>query len=638
MRRRWFDRRAVFAGANTLAFLAAAWTLGQDAPQPANKQHVPAPDARKKAEALVRELYAGEYARASKDPAEKARLAATLLLEGKDTTDDPAGRYVLFCEARDLAAQAGDAPTALQAVLELAQDFALGPDDVSAMKVRALETAAAAPGSAESSRAVVDAALILLDEATAADNYDATLRLVATAEAAARKLKSVPLVLSIRRRGQEVHALRADYAQVKPYADTLRQNPGDPRANRELGKYQAFTKGNWAKALPLLAKADDATLKPLAQTDLARPRDAGAQADLARAWAGAADAASGPAKTQMLLRSYHWYQQALPRLRGPAHAAAARRMQAITDLLPPEYRAGELATEIRRLEGHRGPVFGVAFAPDGRKALSGGADGSVRLWDTHTGKELRRFDGHAGPVWAVVYSPDGRRALSGGFDARVRLWELASGREVRRFDGHTDYVRGVAFAPDGRRVLSGGDDRTVRLWDADTGKELRCLRGHDHYVFGVALSGDGGRALSASLDRTVRLWDVEKGEEIRRFTGHTDTVLGVAFCPDGRHALSASTDRTLRLWDLETAQAVRVFRGHKGYVHAVAVAPDGRRALSAGQDHSVRLWDVDTGEEVQRLDGHTDMVWSVAFSGDGRFGLSASHDATVRLWGAAKRQ
>ncbi len=40
------------------------------------------------------------------------------------------------------------------------------------------------------------------------------------------------------------------------------------------------------------------------------------------------------------------------------------------------------------------PIFeiaGVAISPDGAWALSGSWDGTVRLWDTVTGKEIRSF-------------------------------------------------------------------------------------------------------------------------------------------------------------------------------------------------------------------------------------------------------
>ncbi|WP_409991668.1 hypothetical protein [Plasticicumulans sp.] len=35
----------------------------------------------------------------------------------------------------------------------------------------------------------------------------------------------------------------------------------------------------------------------------------------------------------------------------------------------------------------------VAFAPSGGQVLTGGADGSARLWDAASGRELRRFEG-----------------------------------------------------------------------------------------------------------------------------------------------------------------------------------------------------------------------------------------------------
>ena len=87
---------------------------------------------------------------------------------------------------------------------------------------------------------------------------------------------------------------------------------------------------------------------------------------------------------------------------------------------------------------------------DGRRALSGSDDKTLRLWDLETGAELRRFEGHEGGVSSVTVLADGRRALSGSGDKTLRLWDLETGAELRRFEGHEE--RGQQRDGAGRRT------------------------------------------------------------------------------------------------------------------------------------------------------------------------------------------
>ena len=69
-------------------------------------------------------------------------------------------------------------------------------------------------------------------------------------------------------------------------------------------------------------------------------------------------------------------------------------------------------------------MISVAFSPDGKQALSGSDDNTLRLWKVNTGKNIRTFSGHSDWVWSVAFSPDGNYALSGSFDKTLRLWDL----------------------------------------------------------------------------------------------------------------------------------------------------------------------------------------------------------------------
>ena len=92
----------------------------------------------------------------------------------------------------------------------------------------------------------------------------------------------------------------------------------------------------------------------------------------------------------------------------------------------------------------------VAISPDGRCALSGSFDHTLKLWDLATGSVLKTFSGPNDVIFCVAISPDGRSAISGGVESTLSLWDLNLGRESKTLSGHTDMVLSLALSPDGR--------------------------------------------------------------------------------------------------------------------------------------------------------------------------------------------
>src|ERR1039458_9510671 len=66
----------------------------------------------------------------------------------------------------------------------------------------------------------------------------------------------------------------------------------------------------------------------------------------------------------------------------------------------------------RILEGHTLWVTAVALSRDGKRAVSGSYDHTLRVWDMEGNQPPRVLEGHTGLVYAVALSADGKRAVS----------------------------------------------------------------------------------------------------------------------------------------------------------------------------------------------------------------------------------
>ncbi len=284
------------------------------------------------------------------------------------------------------------------------------------------------------------------------------------------------------------------------------------------------------------------------------------------------------------------------------------------------------------LKGHKDYVLSVAFSPDGETIVSGGSDGTVRLWDCAGNALLAPLTGHKGSVSSVAFSPDGQTIVSGGMDGTVRLWDSAGNPLLAPFTGHEGSVSSVAFSPDGQIIVSGGWDGTVRLWDCAGKALLAPLTGHKGYVLSVAFSPDSQTIVSGGTDGTVRLWDLAGNALLAPFIGHKGYVLSVAFSPDGQTIVSGGTDGTVRLWDLAGKALGAPFQRHERPVSSVAFSRNGQTIVSGGLDGTVRLWDLAGNPLLALFQGHENYVFSVAFSPDGQIIVSGGWDGTVRLW------
>jgi WD40 repeat protein/serine/threonine protein kinase/tetratricopeptide (TPR) repeat protein len=282
---------------------------------------------------------------------------------------------------------------------------------------------------------------------------------------------------------------------------------------------------------------------------------------------------------------------------------------------------------------------------------------SAPLWDATSGQALHPQP-FGGPVWAVAFSPDGRKLVTGGgtfqkeretdvlgrlgrmgrpgfgldpFNRRERrepggvahLWDTVKGEHLRAFP-HDNAVLAVAFSPDGRHVLTGSADRTARFWDVVTGRQVGKALAHDGLVLAVSYSPDGRLFVTCSqksaTQGTVQLWSTATGQPLGQPLPHSRVVLAAAFSPDSRTLVTGSGDPAAgkgeaQLWAVGTGKPLGKPLPHPGPVHAVAWSPDGRWVVTGCADKVARVWEAIPTPAVVQLAHHENVI---AYSPDGQ--------------------
>lgn len=118
-------------------------------------------------------------------------------------------------------------------------------------------------------------------------------------------------------------------------------------------------------------------------------------------------------------------------------------------------------------------ILSIAISPDGEKAAVACGDGAVYTWDLRatSGPDPRpapprqTLRGHDGAVRSVAFIADGRIILSGGRDGTLRLWHADTGQPLLVIAAHRDQIHAVASGPQQGFVATAGADGHVRLWD-----------------------------------------------------------------------------------------------------------------------------------------------------------------------------
>ncbi|KAJ3960477.1 hypothetical protein N0V92_002895 [Colletotrichum tropicale] len=259
------------------------------------------------------------------------------------------------------------------------------------------------------------------------------------------------------------------------------------------------------------------------------------------------------------------------------------------------------------LWAHRIGVNALALDKfDGRLLISGGADGSVKLWDlehapnpnsSYTFEPIANASrsvgdngiAHKNGVTHLDFFPfDSDAFLSSSFDRTLKLWSTERMVVSANFDLNAEiYTHATSPIADHLLVACATQHSSVRLVDLKSGSSVQSLVSQGGAVLSVAWSPRHEHVVATGhFDGKVRLWDIRRASGL---IGQLDQEDHLGVVHRFNHAKACGMDWNQMPHFRSAAQA------HNEGVNALTWSDDGKYIISAGLDRRIRVWDAATG-------------------------------------------
>ncbi len=304
---------------------------------------------------------------------------------------------------------------------------------------------------------------------------------------------------------------------------------------------------------------------------------------------------------------------------------------------------GDLEYPNAALYGHY-----ILFSQDRTTLANQEKDRQFLLWDVKSGKLKEPFTEKMSDVFSNsrsrILSPDGTILAVGKSDGTVQLWNTHTGENKATFKKHKKYISALAFSTDGRLLAAGDAQQTIHLWDTVTTEHIISYTTGFGVIGSLAFSPNN-KILASATQFEIRLWNLETGEYTATYN-HLGTT-SLAFSSDGKMFASGYRDAMIRLWDVQTGHLYVRLSGHFGEITSLAflqpkkppekvniqskaVSHTEYTLASLSEDRTVLLWNVKPTDDTNAVVNITPhLVESPAFGEPLTFSINISEAKNI---------
>jgi len=136
-------------------------------------------------------------------------------------------------------------------------------------------------------------------------------------------------------------------------------------------------------------------------------------------------------------------------------------------------------------------VDACIFSPSGKHLVAattkkGEMVSDLKIWSWKEGSEvfdasiaknsLYTVPAHTGPIFSMAFSPDGNKLATGSSDSIVGVWDVATMCCTVSITRRLKFIRSVAFSNDSKWLANANEEDGIDISNAQTGNQVGCLQ------------------------------------------------------------------------------------------------------------------------------------------------------------------
>lgn len=326
------------------------------------------------------------------------------------------------------------------------------------------------------------------------------------------------------------------------------------------------------------------------------------------------------------------------------------------------------------LQGHLYSVTSVIFKREGNQLISGGWDGTVKVFDIDNKEQLdvlmvfddaiERLELSSDERWLAIgvsdslyiidltsdtknvirLSPDypvrsailafswnSKYITCATYEDSIKIFDIESGNEITEY--MTSALGGnycLSFSRDDSFIAIGQMNEEITFYYWEEGKaqvfESSDADGHSGPIQALSFSSSG-YMITGGMDSKIKIWDINQRKIITTILSK-GPIITADFASMGQ-VIAGGSERSTKIVSLSSGTVISM--EHPITTSNVSVSIDGKYVARGMGDNRISIWDVQNGKLYKEIKGHNETINDVIFTETNSNFITASADKSIHV-------